>query len=636
MFSHAGKILHVDLTEKKVWEKPLPEDLRSQLIGGRGVNAKLLWDMVRPGIDPLSPENVLIFGAGALTCTTAPSSGRTTVTCKSPATNLYMKCSGGGHFGSELKFAGYDHLVIHGASERPATLLIMDDDVQLIEAFNLWGKSVRDTNEAIKKDLEDPDIRVACIGPAGERCVQFASIMLSVYHAAARGGVGAVMGSKNLKAIAVKGTGEVTVSDPERFTELANRLRDAFLWDMQGRKYFLFGTGVFGAGVAYNHLRDPPDSSELLSGPYLIKKHYLKRHVGCFGCTQSCHRYTEVETGPYAGTYTLGPEFETFSALGAGVGISDPETVIKANDLVGEMGLDSISTGVVIQWAMESYERGVLTKLDTEGMDLKFGNDEALLKLIPMIAKREGKIGELLAQGVKRASERIGKNSYKWALCNSKGLEQSRVETRAVKSYALAFAVNPRGADHLHTECIAAGGGTGEMRDLLERITGEHWPKSATYYPEIVKWHEDIYAAADSLGFCAFTCTSAMAILEEEMAEIYSLAIGRDIGKDEIMLVGERVLNLEKCFNVREGADRSLDDLPWRIMNEPLPSGQVTSKKWLDEMLDRYYTLHGWDLDTSWPTPTTLEKLGLDDCATYIRGFRDSGEEAKRLGDSCN
>ncbi|RLI34360.1 aldehyde ferredoxin oxidoreductase, partial [Candidatus Bathyarchaeota archaeon] len=207
MFSHVGKILHVDLTEKKMWEKPLPEDLRSQFIGGRGVNAKLLWDMVRPGIDPLSPENVLIFGAGALTCTTAPSSGRTTVTCKSPATNLYMKCSGGGHFGSELKFAGYDHLVIHGASERPATLLIMDDDVQLIEAFNLWGKSVRDTNEAIKKDLEDPDIRVACIGPAGERCVQFASIMLSVYHAAARGGVGAVMGSKNLKAIAVKGTG---------------------------------------------------------------------------------------------------------------------------------------------------------------------------------------------------------------------------------------------------------------------------------------------------------------------------------------------------------------------------------------------------------------------------------------------
>jgi aldehyde:ferredoxin oxidoreductase len=300
------------------------------------------------------------------------------------------------------------------------------------------------------------------------------------------------------------------------------------------------------------------------------------------------------------------------------------------------MGLDSISTGVVIQWAMESYERGVLTKRDTDGLDLKFGNDEALLRLIPMIAKKEGKIGELLAQGVKRASERVGKDSYKWALCNSKGLEQSRVETRAVKSYALAFAVNPRGPDHLHTECMAAGGGTGEMRDLLERITGEHWPNSATHYPEIVKWHENVYAAAESLGFCAFTCTSAMAILEGEMAEIYSLAAGREVSADEIMLVGERVLNLEKCFNVREGADRSLDDLPWRIMNEPLPSGQVTSKRWLDEMLDRYYALHGWDVETSWPTTETLEKLGLDECAAYIRGLRGSCGEGKRLGGGCD
>jgi aldehyde:ferredoxin oxidoreductase len=632
MFAHAGTILHVDLTAKKVWRTPLPEDLRGRFIGGRGVNAKLLWDLVRPGIDPLSPENVLIFGAGALTCTTAPSSGRTTVTCKSPATHLYLKCSGGGHFGSELKFAGYDHLVLHGAAARPAALLIVDDDVQVVDASDLWGMSVRETNAAMKQELGDPGIRVACIGSAGEHGVPFAAIMLSVYHAAARGGVGAVMGSKKLKAIAVKGTGAIAVSDPARFTEVAQRLRDAFLWDMQGRKYFLFGTGVFGAGVAYNYLRGPPASGELLTGPYLIKKGYLKRHVGCFGCTQSCHRYTEVATGPYAGTYTLGPEFETFSALGAGVGISDPETVIKANDLVGEMGLDSISTGVVIQWAMESYERGVLTRQDTDELDLRFGNDDALLRLIPMIARREGRIGALLAQGVKTASEQVGRDSYKWALCNAKGLEQSRVETRAVKAYALAFAVNPRGPDHLHTECMAAGGGTGDMRDLLERITGDPWPASATRYPEIVKWHEDIYAAAEALGFCAFTCTSAMAILEEEMAEIYSLAVGRAVDADEILRVGERVLNLEKCFNVREGADRRLDDLPWRIMNEPLPSGQVTSKRWLDEMLDRYYALHGWDVKTSWPTPDTLEQLGLDEAATYIRGVQGSDEVTRRGG----
>lgn len=630
MFAHAGTILHVDLTTENVWTTPLSEDLRERFIGGRGVNAHLLWELVRPGIDPLSPENVLIFGTGALTCTTAPSSGRTTVTCKSPATHLYLKCSGGGHFGSELKFAGYDHLVLHGAATRPVTLLIRDDDVQVIDATGLWGLSVRETNAAIKRDLGDPGVRVACIGPAGEHGVPFAAIMLSVYHAAARGGVGAVMGSKRLKAIAVKGTGAIAVSDPTRFTEVAQRLRDAFLWDMQGRKYFLFGTGVFAAGVAYNYLQGAPASEELLTGPYLIKKGYLKRHVGCFGCTQSCHRYTEVATGPYAGTRTLGPEYETVSALGAGVGISDPETVIKANDLVGELGLDSISTGVVIQWAMESYERGVLTRQDTDGLDLRFGNDDAVLQLIPMIARREGSIGALLAQGVKAAAAQVGQDSYKWALCNAKGLEQSRVETRVVKAYALAFAVNPRGPDHLHTECMAAGGGTGDMRDLLERITGASWPTSATRYPEIVKWHEDIYAAAEALGFCAFTCTSAMAVLEGEMAELYSLAVGRAVDADEILRVGERVLTLEKCFNVREGADRRLDDLPWRIMNEPLPSGQVTSQRWLNEMLDRYYALHGWDVATSWPTPETLEQLGLAEAATYLRGMRNAREATRR------
>jgi len=624
MFAYAGTILHVDLTKRKVWKTPLSDDLRTRFLGGRGVNAKLLWDFVRPGIDPLSPENVLIFGAGALTCTTAPSSGRTTVTCKSPATGLYLKGSGGGHFGAELKFAGYDHLVVHGAAETPVSIVIQDDRVEIVDASDLWGLRVRETNAAVKKDLGDLGVKMACIGPAGENCVPFASILLSVYHAVARGGVGAVMGSKKLKAIAVKGTGAITVSDPAAFTAVAQRLREAFLWDMQGRKYFLFGTGVFGAGPAYNYLRGPPPSAELLSGPYLIKKHYLKRHIGCFGCTQSCHRYSEIETGPYAGTYTLGPEYETISALGAGVGISDPETVIKANDLVGELGLDSISTGVVIQWAMEAYERGVLTDADTEGLNLTFGNDEALLTLIPLIAQRTEPMGKLLAQGVKRAAEQVGKDAYKWALCNSKGLEQSRVETRVVKSYALAFAVNPRGPDHLHTECMAAGGGTGAMRDLLQRITGEVWPKSGTYYPEIVKWHEDIFAAAETLGFCAFTCTSAMAILEKEMAEIFSHAVGRAVSAADVMRVGERVLTLEKCFNVREGADRAMDDLPWRIMHEPLPSGEVTSRKWLDAMLDQYYALHGWEVTTGWPTPATLETIGLDECAAYVRRLHGS------------
>ena len=260
-----------------------------------------------------------------------------------------------------------------------------------------------------------------------------------------------------------------------------------------------------------------------------------------------------------------------------------------------------------------------MTTRDTEGLSLTFGNDEAVLQIIPMIAEKKSVLGKLLALGVQKASRKIGKNSHKWALCNSKGLEQSRVETRVVKSYALAFAVNPRGPDHLHTECIAAGGATGEMRDLLERITGKTWPESATCYPEIVKWHEDIYAAAETLGFCAFTCTSAMAILEDEMVEILKLATGRQLSVTDLMQIGERIVTLEKCYNAREGADRALDDLPWRIMNEPLPSGMVTSKQWLNEMLDQYYALHGWNPDTSWPTPATLKNLNLTECIPSVR-----------------
>lgn len=629
MFTYAGKILHVNLSTGKIWKQNLPEELIAKFIGGRGINAKLLWDLIRkPSIDPLSPENVLIFGVGALTCTTAPSSGRTTVTCKGPATNLYLKTNMGGHWGAELKFAGCDHLIIYGASPKPVYLSIKDGDVQLRDASHLWGMDVRKTTDVIKKELGDEGVKVALIGPAGENLVKFASIMNSVYHAAGRGGAGAVMGSKRLKAIAVKGTGEVTVKEPKRFNDVALRLRRAFLNDYQGQKYLLYGTGGFDLGGEgpHNYSKPRPNGSMELSAPFLVKKGYVKRQIGCFGCTMSCHRHTEIEAGPYAGTYTLGPEYETYSALGVGCGLSDPEVVIKGNDLCSIMGLDTISTGVVIQWAMESYERGVLTKEDTDGVALNFSNADAVIDLIPKIAYRRGKLGELLADGVMKAAKRVGKDSWKWASYNSKGLEMSRVEVRYNKSYALAFAVNPRGPDHLHTECIAASGRTGRMRDLMEEITGHRWPESTKYVPEIVRWHEDVYAVEETMGFCAFTGTSSQAILAKDMAEIYSAAMGVSVTEGAMMQIGRRILTLEKCFNVREGADRRMDDLPWRMMHEPIPygpmAGMVSSPEWLDEMLDRYYALHGWDLKTSWPYRKTLEVLDLGDVA----------DELERLG----
>jgi aldehyde:ferredoxin oxidoreductase len=372
----------------------------------------------------------------------------------------------------------------------------------------------------------------------------------------------------------------------------------------------------------YGHL----DNAEPLTGQTLLKEGYLIRRVACFSCPISCHRFVIARKEPYVGSYTGGPEYETMCALGAQTRVIDTDAVIKANELCNIYGLDTISTGVTIAWAMECFERGILTKDDTDGIELKFGNSEALIKTIELIAFRRGKLGSLLADGVKRAAERVGKESWKWAVCNSKGLEQSMVDTRSAKGYALAFAVNPRGPDHLHTECIAEFGYTPEGIDLIEKITGDRkWasPYYTEFRAEIVRWHEDCYCITDSLGLCAFTSTSMnYAVNPENMAQMFYLATGIPMDEKEIMLAGRRVLTLERCFNAREGADRKLDDLPWRLMNEPATSGpakgMMNSKQELDAMLNRYYQLHEWDIKTGLPYKETLKKLGLMDIANQL------------------
>jgi len=631
MCAWAGKILYVDLTKEKIREKELPKEWCIKFIGGRGINAKLLWDLVKPGIDPLSPDNVLIFGTGALTGTNAPSSGRTTVTCKGVLTNLYLKCSMGGYWGAELKYAGYDHIVIMGASKDPVYIWINNGEVEIRDASHLWGKDVRETNKILQSDLGDRDIQAVCIGPAGENLVKYACIMGSFYNAAARGGCGAVMGSKKLKAIAVRGSGELTIKYPDKFMELVYNLKGKLQNYVRVKRLYMYGTagGVKGYSDFYdlpsfNWQKDRIDGAEKISGEYLVEKGYLKRRVGCFSCSISCHRYTEVDHGLYAGTFSGGPEYETVFALGSTVGVTDTEAVLKANELCNILGLDTISTGVTIAWAMETYSRGIFSKEDTDGIELKFGNADALVKVIPMIAYRQGKIGNLLAEGAKRAAEQIGHDSWKWAMVNSKGLEHSGVDTRFVKGYALSFAVNPRGCDHLHTQVICEYGYSPEAFKIIEKITGDKkWasPRYTEYRAEIVRYYEDCYAVTDALGFCTFT---GYYIHEDPdvMAELLSLASGITFTATDLMNIGRRIITLEKCFNVREGADRSYDDLPWRIMNEPAPEGPVkgyvTSLNELGKMLDRYYELHEWDPKTSWPYKETLIKLGLEEVAEEL------------------
>jgi len=623
----------VDLTRQKIHTKPLTDDLRGEFLGSRGVNAKLIWDLMRPDTDCFGPDNVLIFGAGTLTGTNAPCSGRTTVTCKGAETNLYLKGSMGGHWGAELKFAGYDHLVFLGVSQKPVCLWIDNERVEIRDATNLWGKNVEETDKVLKEELGDEDIKIACIGPAGENLVRFAMIMSCVHHAAGRGGAGAVMGSKRLKAIAVRGEGDIRVKEPERFGLVVGAVREALAADNTAKSMYVYGTSgglaftnSLGRLPCYNFRLGQLENVYPITGQCLVEQRYLKRRIGCFGCTISCHRYSMVESGPYSGTGCGGPEYESFASLGADTGVIDTQAVIKANQLCNDFGLDTISTGSVIAWAMECFEKGVIAKTDTRGLELNFGSAEALLTMVPLIARRADSIGNLLAEGVKRAAEKLGKDSRKWAICNSKGLEQSMVETRCSKGYALAFAVNPRGPDHLHACPWAERGSSTEAIALVEKLTGNRKcasPYLTEYRPEIVRWHEDCYAVTDSLGFCMIASLTSYSINPKNMAKMFSFATGHPMDDSEIMLAGRRILTLEKCFNVREGADRKLDDLPWRLMNEPAPTGPgkglVNSKEELDKMLDKYYLLHGWDQRSGTPTRETLGMLGLKDVADELR-----------------
>lgn len=626
----AGDILHVDLTRGTWWREAISKEMVRQFLGGRGINARLLWELVKAGTDPLGPDNVLIFGNGLLTGSGAPSSGRTTVTCLSPATNFYLKTSGGGHWGSELKYAGYGHLVIHGRAEKPVYLWIDDDKVEIRDASALWGLDVRATDLAIKQEFGDGDIQTAAIGPAGENLVRFAAIMFSIYNAAGRGGAGAVMGSKNLKAIAVRGSGTVAAARGDRFQELVLEARDSLAADSGYKDLGRYGTSGSLNGVnelrvfpSYNFQRSCVDDVYPLTGHNLTESGYLKRRSACYGCIIGCHRYSTVSKGAFAGAHAGGPEYETMSALGSGCGVLETEAVIKANELCNIYGMDTISAGSVIQWAMESYEKGVIGSQELEGLDLRWGNGQAVVEMVKRIAYRQG-FGDLLAEGVKRAAERTGGESYQWAV-QAKGLEQSRVDTRSAKAYALAFAVNPRGCDHLHTETFAEFGMSKEARQLIKKITGDE--KYANSYltdkrAEIVRWHEDCYAVTDALGFCAFSTTALYGISPQMMADLYSAATGIEFTEEEIMQAGRRILTQEKCYNVRLGATRKDDTLPWRLMNEPSPDRPdtvaVNSQEELDRMLDEYYTLHEWDVRTSRPKQVTLEKLGLADVAAEL------------------
>jgi len=434
------------------------------------------------------------------------------------------------------------------------------------------------------------------------------------------------MGGKGVKAIVVaEPRGSIAPVVAEGFHQARLEVRDALYADTMADSYYNYGTAAsvemmneLGTLPSYNFQKGGIEEIEELTSQYWNKAGLLKGRIGCASCIYSCHRFIRIDEGPYAGAFSAGPEYETVTALGTGTGIASIGALQRANELCNDLGMDTISAGGVIQWAMETFERGALPDEYSEGVDLSFGSEQAVTELPQRIALREGKLGDLLADGVRMAADSIGGESWKWAV-HTRGMEQSRVETRGALGYALAFAMNPRGPDHLHTECLAEFGMTPEMRKLIKEIAGdERYARSdiPDKRAEIVRWHEDIYAVSDALGLCAFVTTAAYGATPGRCARLFSSMTGIDMDAETIMAAGRRIVTLERLINLRLGwREDPSSYAPWRLMNERQESlpieNPILDLKRMQRMVREYYALHGWAQDTGVPLPETLKRLEL-------------------------
>ena len=616
MLSYAGQILHVNLSTGKVKTEPLKEEMAKQYIGGIGLGIRLLMDNSKAGIDPFSPENPLIFVTGPLSGTMGPTAGNGyAVVSKSPATGGIAESKAHGFFGPELKRAGYDAIIFTGKSEKLVYAWIDDDSVHLLDAQHLKGKSPSETDEAIKEELGDHYIRVSAIGEAGEKLVRFAAIINDEFRAIGRTGMGAVMGSKNLKAVAVRGTKDVNVADLEGFKEFIKMIHER----MKGpatRKYRTLGTpenvlvlNALAALPTRNFSQATFEGSEKVSGEYL-NEHYIKKIIGCATCAMRCDHIAVVPEGPYEGS-TSRMEFECLWALGPSCGVDRLDAIIEAMRLCNHYGIDGISTGVTIGFAMDLFENGILTTENTDGLDLTFGNHEALVEMVKKIGSRDGWLGTALGEGTKRAAEKIGKGADAYA-CHIKGLELPGYDLRGLKTAALGFAVSFRGACHLRSGAYSPDVKGSVNRFAIEKGRGK-----------IILDNEDVYNVIDSLILCKFSRGTYYDGMDD-MTKYYNLATGFDLTPEELTKAGERINNLARLYNIREGVGtRDYDTLPTKIMKVPIPDkgvahGAVVNQEEFDLGLDDYYSVRGWTKNGV-PTMKKLKELGLEKYASLVK-----------------
>jgi len=618
---YSGKVLRVNLTEQKSTVEDLPQETARDFIGGAGFGIKYLFDEVKGGTDALGPENKLIFASGPFSGTTIPCASRMAVTAKSPLTGAVGMALTGGHFPVELKFAGYDALIIEGKAETPTYVWIKDGEVKFRSAKKLWGMKTTDTQQIIKNELHDQNIRIACIGPAGENQIKIACI-INEWRAVGRKGLGAVMGSKNLKAIAIRGTGEVAVADKDKLKAARAEMTKA----MKESPVLYPNFSKLGTAMVVDHtcaIGIFPTKNFTATGEYnpvdkIGVEVQVTRNVGseaCYGCPVACSQLKLAKTGPYAGVLTEGPEFETMYSYGGVTGVEDIDAIIAADRLADELGFDTMSSGVTIAFAMELYEKGILTKEDTGGLALNFGNHEAMNTILRQMAYREG-VGDLLADGSRAAAERIGKGSEKYAM-HVKGLELPAYDVRGAKAHGLNYATSYTGADHCRGYAFQEIFGIPVPHEV-DRFSAEGKGK-------LTKWNQDIRTATtDAPTMCAFLLDMAVVgIAAQNTASLMEAVTDLTYTPDDVLQVGERINNLAHAFNVREGLSRADDTLPERLLTEPLKGGaskgHFISREELDQMLDEYYTERGWDVETGVPTREKLEELGLGYVADQLK-----------------
>ncbi|MGD2147776.1 MAG: aldehyde ferredoxin oxidoreductase family protein, partial [Anaerolineae bacterium] len=562
----------------------------------------------------------------------ASASARTHIGAKSPLTGFIGSSNMGGFFAPELRFAGFDHLVIKGKADGPAYLWIHDGEIEIRDASDVWGEDVPETQELIKEELGDPEVKVLCIGVAGENLVRFANVMTGMKNAAGRTGMGAVMGSKNLKAIAVRGTMDLGIRFPEEALEYNSQLLEHIGSTKFAQIMQKWGTMfIYGVTNTTGLVRVRNFQLNQQVGGNIECEHIEKYSVGtegCYGCIIHCRHKYLIKDGPYAGTYAQGPEYTSQGAFGMEVGCNNFETVLVGNHLVNTYGMDTLETGSMIAWAMELYEKGILTDADVftdrDDLKLEWGNDEAVLEMVTRIAERRG-LGDILAEGPLRAAERIGQDAIKY-LIHVKGMSNLHSDERPTPSLALGVATASRGSDHLRSRPAIDLYHLPEH--LLRRIYGGpdpyDGPLSSDYTSYVgkarmVRWQEMMYEAIDCAGICKYHTIflSPNLIAFDELSRLIYLNTGLEFSPVEIWEIADRAYTIERLFNIREGLTRADDWLVDRYFDEPTPIGlPVVRGKSLDrekfkQLVDEYYELHGWD-EEGVPRPETLEKLGLE------------------------